>query len=591
MQICATCGQQNESGATFCSNRECGAVLEWHGEKVDQPTLEQRSPLATEGAEPNPNNATQGTQLPIPERNPRGAVQIALNPTVLEVEPGGTASCQLHVRNQGAIVDQFRFEVTGTAARWASCDPPSLILQPGDNGTAVVQFAPPRAPDPKSGTVPFQVHVSSTQDPSVSEVGGGMVTVAAFNDLSGELTPTAQEGRRAASYQLTTHNRGNSTESLAFTVSGPGERFSFTVEPPSITCEPGSSHTATVDVRANDRLWTGKPARESFTVSATRDGDPTPALAHEASFQQKPTLTPAVFIGAVLLVLLGGLAPLAWLFLRDGDVDVPTVLGMTPDGAATLLAAEGLTLGEQTTESTDQPEGTVIAQSPEAGTVVASDTPVDVTVAEPIPLEAVPDLAGLTGDDAVAMLQGQGLVLGAVDDEESSDQPEGTVLHQEPGAGAEVPDGTSVNITLAVPPAIEQCTDEIMSNERWACLTAASFDGEELLIEFDVDWAASVPDRSNGFHLHLYGGDGINPPDEVMGTHAPQPRGPWVIEDRDSPLSYPVGDSRDGLIELIRDQPMLCVRIADANHALVPDNSGGEDTYQTGNCVPIDRGE
>jgi len=134
-------------------------------------------------------------------------------------------------------------------------------------------------------------------------------------------------------------------------------------------------------------------------------------------------------------------------------------------------------------------------------------------------------------------------------------------------------------------PADEQCTDEIKSNPRWVCLTKATLDNEKIVIEYEAEWNGSNPSISNGFHLHIYGGDGREPPDRIMGTHANNP-GDWYVEDEQPSVKSVDSDefSRAGLA----DAKKVCARIARSGHALVKDNTG-ENTYHTGNCVPITR--
>lgn len=137
----------------------------------------------------------------------------------------------------------------------------------------------------------------------------------------------------------------------------------------------------------------------------------------------------------------------------------------------------------------------------------------------------------------------------------------------------------------ALPPD-EQCTGDIQANPRWVCLTSASFaeDGS-LLVEYEAEWAGEVPDQATGYHLHLYGGDGTNPPAETMGNQAQElglPVGIWQIADQD-PAVVPA----DRVGEVIGDAPKVCARIAGPpGHDLVPAAGGG---YGTGNCVPITR--
>ncbi|MQA61530.1 MAG: Hsp70 family protein [Actinophytocola sp.] len=154
-----------------------------------------------------------------------------------------------------------------------------------------------------------------------------------------------------------------------------------------------------------------------------------------------------------------------------------------------------------------------------------------------------------------------------------------------PGAGADpnTTTTTAPKTTKEKPqvPADEQCTDAIKSNERWVCLTGARFDGEELVIDYQADWAGGTPNINGGFHLHIWGSDGTAPPDDVMGTHAGDGRGNWVIKDQ-----LPAVLSAADVAEVIGDEPKACARIANSEHQLVPVDEG---SYGTGNCVPIER--
>lgn len=130
-------------------------------------------------------------------------------------------------------------------------------------------------------------------------------------------------------------------------------------------------------------------------------------------------------------------------------------------------------------------------------------------------------------------------------------------------------------------PADEQCTDAIKSNDRWVCLTGARFDGDQLVIEYEADWAGGTPSIQGGFHLHIWGGDGTSPRANVMGTHAGAERGKWVIKDQ-----LPAVLNAEQVADVIGDNPKACARIANSSHELVPDEGG---KFRTGNCVPIER--
>jgi molecular chaperone DnaK len=133
---------------------------------------------------------------------------------------------------------------------------------------------------------------------------------------------------------------------------------------------------------------------------------------------------------------------------------------------------------------------------------------------------------------------------------------------------------------VALPPD-EQCTEEIRANPRWICLTSATLDDQgRLVVEYEAEWGGELPDKSTGFHMHLYGGDGTDPPAETMGNQAAEP-GAWYIEDAD-PAVIPTSQVRT----VIGNAPKVCARISDRTHQLVPDLAGG---FATGNCIPISR--
>lgn len=151
-------------------------------------------------------------------------------------------------------------------------------------------------------------------------------------------------------------------------------------------------------------------------------------------------------------------------------------------------------------------------------------------------------------------------------------------------AAALIPSAGASAAPSATTPADELCTDEIKSNPRWACLTSAVIADGKLTLKYDVEYAGSAPNVNRGYHVHFYGGDGKNPPDYTMGSHAPKSqRGKYYYDDR-QPSVLSTGDER--YTSAIGNAKKVCIRIAIAGHGLVPDNNS---RYKTGNCRPITR--
>lgn len=124
---------------------------------------------------------------------------------------------------------------------------------------------------------------------------------------------------------------------------------------------------------------------------------------------------------------------------------VPSVLGMQRDEAAALFEQEGFDDVEFVTQKSDEHAGTVLACSPEPGTKGKAATPVTVTVSVPF---TVPDVVGMTWDEAKAALEAEGFAADAAYVYDDSVK-EGTAVSVEPGAGSELASGSSVTVSLA----------------------------------------------------------------------------------------------------------------------------------------------
>jgi serine/threonine-protein kinase len=150
----------------------------------------------------------------------------------------------------------------------------------------------------------------------------------------------------------------------------------------------------------------------------------------------------AVFVIAALLAnsLIGGGA---------GQVAVPDLSGETVASATNDLTQAGLTLGAQTpTNSKTVPEGHIIDQSPESGTQVDKGHAIDVTVSSGVKQIAVPNVVGLSLDEASRTLTDAGLTVGDTTPKPSS-KDRNQVLKVDPPAGEQVAEGSKVDISYA----------------------------------------------------------------------------------------------------------------------------------------------
>lgn len=208
-------------------------------------------------------------------------------PPSLSVAPGEEATLDLKVRNIGAVVDEFRFEILGSAAKWSEVSPGALNLLPGAEGSATLRLRPPRLSSTAAGTVPMGLRVTSEDDPAGSVTQQTVVHVSCYSAVTVTVVPQTSHGRRSAQHTITVKNAGNCPIQAETTASDPDELLRFSASPPSIAVGPDATATVALTVRARHRLLRGRPQPKPFTLVV--DGGEEP-VEFERVFVQKPLL-------------------------------------------------------------------------------------------------------------------------------------------------------------------------------------------------------------------------------------------------------------------------------------------------------------
>jgi beta-lactam-binding protein with PASTA domain/uncharacterized protein YozE (UPF0346 family) len=144
----------------------------------------------------------------------------------------------------------------------------------------------------------------------------------------------------------------------------------------------------------------------------------------------------------------GAKVPLRSQVVLQFACDVPLVLGESLTDAQSILLRVGLTLGERDEQVSDKPVGTVLEQVPMPPARAPLGSAVDIVVAKRQERVPVPDVVGISQANAKEKLEAAGLQL-TVGGQHFSDQPEGTVLAQDPAAGALVTVGSSVAVDVS----------------------------------------------------------------------------------------------------------------------------------------------
>lgn len=127
---------------------------------------------------------------------------------------------------------------------------------------------------------------------------------------------------------------------------------------------------------------------------------------------------------------------------------VPDVRTMTLREAELMLRNEGFIIGNIEEVDSEEPADTVIDQNPRSPAQIHKSQKIDLIVSRAEKNVELPDFTGSSLSSVRKQLADLNLKQGSVD-EETSSEPKGTIIRQEPAGGAEVMEGSSVDFVVS----------------------------------------------------------------------------------------------------------------------------------------------
>jgi eukaryotic-like serine/threonine-protein kinase len=124
---------------------------------------------------------------------------------------------------------------------------------------------------------------------------------------------------------------------------------------------------------------------------------------------------------------------------------VPDVEGKPENVAQTTLQQAGFQVVTQSDNTSTEPSGTVVNQSPVGGTSVAPGSKVTIFVSGGV---TVPNVVGVPASSAVTLLQNDGFKVNQITTAGPAGTTPGNVWNQSPSANAAVAGGSTVNIYI-----------------------------------------------------------------------------------------------------------------------------------------------
>jgi len=198
------------------------------------------------------------------------------------------------------------------------------------------------------------------------------------------------------------------------------------------------------------------PAVDPDTLDDFSDiDDTTPKEVQKKSMLSKIASIPQKYIvlSAAVIFLIAFLG--AFLsygnFWSNTTVDVPNVVGKQVSVAKNILEDKHLRVSTSEVTNTDVPAGQVISQSPGSGEKVKEQRTIHLVVSKGVGDITVPDLSGMTVEQARQRLKDLGLVVGKITQGSIEGKSDNTIVAQSPSGDSKVSKGTTVDLVVNKP--------------------------------------------------------------------------------------------------------------------------------------------
>ena len=222
----------------------------------------------------------------------------------------------------------------------------------------------------------------------------------------------------------------------------------------------GSDRTAVMGGVAGGGAMGGLNARNDGTeVMPSGMGSVKPVNASGSSYRQsnhpesKGASKRGIIIAIVAVVAVIAIGLGVFFALSGGQeegVEVPNVVGQQYEQAKATLEAAGFKVTTDSVHDDSAPENSVVSQDPKAGETHPAGTRVTLTVSLGANETKVPNVVGMTPEEAQHEIEAAGLKFTQGSGEYSKDTAEGRVARQSPAAGETVTNGATVTYYLSL---------------------------------------------------------------------------------------------------------------------------------------------
>ena len=156
--------------------------------------------------------------------------------------------------------------------------------------------------------------------------------------------------------------------------------------------------------------------------------------------------------------------------LKSEKLDIPDVIGLDEDEATKKLQKAGFKVKSRAEDSDAYPQGKVSSQSPDSSEKAGKGATITISISRGSSKVTVPNLVGLTKEEAEKKLQNLGLSIGKVEEKQGESAAKGTIISQKTKADEKVSRGTKIDIVISL-------GDVPLSKQTWRCNASISLTG------------------------------------------------------------------------------------------------------------------
>lgn len=170
------------------------------------------------------------------------------------------------------------------------------------------------------------------------------------------------------------------------------------------------------------------------------------------------------------------------------EVQVPDVTGLTDQQACTIINEAGFEYAHAYEYSEDVEKDYVISTTPAAYEMAPEGSKIVITISNGSEKKetSVPNIYGLTKEEAITSIEGAKLEVGNVSEEHHDTIPEGQVISQSPAANSTIEEGKSVDFVVSKGPEEKEITYTANISGNITCNDAA-LDGAAVTVQVMLD--------------------------------------------------------------------------------------------------------